>query len=286
MRFFYMLIAWSVTPLFGASLAAVLQPIVFEQPLRVKSKPSCSTINAGFDESVSTETIANADALPLIATKDVLNSVHHHIGSEALALSLEDTLTERYHVDGKLKVKLLSAWTSPQLYDNHWVLELTEAPRSIAQRMLISFHVRSGQEVLGPYRLTVGCECWQESYFTKERISGRTQLLAEEFEVHAVDILSYPQSIVSASVDLRDYQLSQGVIANRPLFWRDIARRPTVKKGKMVNAVAQEGLLTLSMKCEVLTPGFEGDFVTLRNLQTRKEFQGRIKNEDTVEIYF
>ncbi len=286
MRFFYMLMALSVTPLFGASLAAVLQPIVFEQPLRVKSKPGFLTINPSFDESLSTVTIANADALPLIEPKDALNIVHHHLEAEALALALENTLTERYHIDGNLKVKLFSAWASPLLCDPHWVLELTDAPRSIAQRMLLSFNVRSGEEVVGPYRLTVGCECWQESYFTKERISGRTQLLAEEFEVHAVDILSYPQSIVSASVDLKDYQLSQGVIANRPLFWRDIARRPTVKKGKMVNAVAQEGLLTLSMKCEVLTPGFEGDFVTLRNLQTRKEFQGRIKNEDTVEIYF
>jgi flagella basal body P-ring formation protein FlgA len=132
----------------------------------------------------------------------------------------------------------------------------------------------------------VQAQCWQDVYFTKDRILTRKALSPYDFDTHKVDILSYGQSIVAAHIDLKDYELLHTLSAHKPLMWRDITRKPTIRKGKMVNAVGRNGLLTLSMKCEAVTNGFEGEFVTLRNLQTRKEFQGRVQNQETVEIYF
>ena len=64
---------------------------------------------------------------------------------------------------------------------------------------------------------------------------------------------------------------ARDVPADRLLTWHDIARRPLVRKGEMVESTATEGKLYVTMKALALENGARGDLITVRNLESRKD---------------
>ena len=62
--------------------------------------------------------------------------------------------------------------------------------------------------------------------------------------------------------------------------------RPVIRKGQVVEVVAQQGLLAISMKALALESGAAGDLIKLRNLESRREINGQIINESKVQIHF
>ena len=50
--------------------------------------------------------------------------------------------------------------------------------------------------------------------------------------------------------------------------------------------MAQQGLLAIRMKALALENGAAGDLIKLRNLESRKEFNGQILNENQVQVHF
>jgi flagella basal body P-ring formation protein FlgA len=74
--------------------------------------------------------------------------------------------------------------------------------------------------------------------------------------------------------------------ADSLITWHDLARRPLVKKGDIVDVIATEGLLSVSMKALAMENGVRGDLVTVRNLETRKDISGIVVSDDRVEVHF
>jgi flagella basal body P-ring formation protein FlgA len=70
------------------------------------------------------------------------------------------------------------------------------------------------------------------------------------------------------------------------LTWHDISRHPLVRRGDLVVVTAAEGLLVVSMKALALENGAQGDTVTVRNTESRKEFTALVTDEDHVQIQF
>jgi flagella basal body P-ring formation protein FlgA len=53
---------------------------------------------------------------------------------------------------------------------------------------------------------------------------------------------------------------------------------------QLVRAVVQSGTMSISARVEALEDGAPGDMIRARNPKTRKEFQGRVINEDTIQV--
>ena len=62
--------------------------------------------------------------------------------------------------------------------------------------------------------------------------------------------------------------------------------RAIIKRGRMVDAVAQDEALTISVRAEALEDGVPGQMVRLRNVRSKKEFKGKVKDEQTVVVVF
>jgi flagella basal body P-ring formation protein FlgA len=80
--------------------------------------------------------------------------------------------------------------------------------------------------------------------------------------------------------------MAQTVSQERPLSWRDIALRPLVRKGQLVDVVVAEGGMNISMKGISLGNGGAGEMVSVRNLDSRKEFSAKVINLNTVQVKF
>jgi flagella basal body P-ring formation protein FlgA len=76
------------------------------------------------------------------------------------------------------------------------------------------------------------------------------------------------------------------VPAGRPLGRREAAGRPLIRKGQFVEAVAQHGAMSISMKALALENGAAGDLIRLRNVESRKDFNAQVLNENKVQVRF
>jgi flagellar basal body P-ring formation protein FlgA len=89
-----------------------------------------------------------------------------------------------------------------------------------------------------------------------------------------------------AAVGDQTFVFARAINPGRVVTWRDIARRPLVKKGDMVEVSAAEGNLSISMKALALQSGAQGEAVTLRNLESRKDFTAFVVDENHVQVRF
>ena len=62
--------------------------------------------------------------------------------------------------------------------------------------------------------------------------------------------------------------------------------RPVIRKGQVVEVVAQNGMMAISMKALALENGTTGKQIRLRNLESRREINGEVINENKVHIHF
>jgi flagella basal body P-ring formation protein FlgA len=258
----------------SGSLAAVLEPFAWPHLVQAKNELPLPVAMP----KVEVETVPPVE--PEIFVVD----------HEALGNALEKALIKHYQlpeshgVSDVLKVLVLEGWNLLHLEGDHWDVEIIEAPQSLRARMILTLGIRTQKSFLKPFRVSLACEYWQEALFPHDRLFHAKQLSRNDFDVRLINTLSYNQPLVPAGADLDLYQLQRNATLNKPLFWSDIERRPDLKKGQKVNAILQDGALRITLKCEVLTPGRVGEFVSLRNLQTRKEFQGKVLDGETVEV--
>ncbi|MEY2878490.1 MAG: hypothetical protein RLZZ15_870, partial [Verrucomicrobiota bacterium] len=70
------------------------------------------------------------------------------------------------------------------------------------------------------------------------------------------------------------------------LTWHDLARRPLVKKGEVVEVSAQEGRLVVTLKALALENGAQGDTVTVRNPESQRKFAAVVVDENRVQVRF
>jgi flagellar basal body P-ring formation protein FlgA len=79
-------------------------------------------------------------------------------------------------------------------------------------------------------------------------------------------------------------ELAENLPAGTPLTVRSLRLRPIVQRGRVVDAVVQDGAMTISVKAEVLEDGLPGQTVRARNLKSRREFRGKVQNEETILV--
>jgi flagella basal body P-ring formation protein FlgA len=80
------------------------------------------------------------------------------------------------------------------------------------------------------------------------------------------------------------YELTENISAGAPLLSRSIKARAVVRRGKLIEAVLQDGQLMISVKAEALEDGVMGQTIRVRNIASRREFRGKVENEQTIIV--
>ena len=150
----------------------------------------------------------------------------------------------------------------------------------------VRFQIESGGKTIGDWQLSVRAQIWRPIWFSTRRLDRGEIPDGSICSPKNFDILSEKLSFVPADTDLSVYEMAQTVSQERPLSWRDIALRPLVKKGQLVDVVVAEGALNISMKGISLGNGGAGEMVSVRNIDSRKEFSAKVININTVQVKF
>ncbi len=210
------------------------------------------------------------------------------VGADELDLlaALEQALVDRFEPTGRLR--LIPVSTVPRLGGRELpAIELVDLPSRLnAGTMLMRFrlHAQDGSSSL--HVLSFRAEVLADIWYTQRRTVAGEQLASLDLITREVDILREPKAVPADPDLLSRYEFARPVAEARPVTWNDIAPRSLVRKGQIVEVVASQGALRITMKGQAVRSGALGEIVTIRNLESKRDFSAVVIDENKVRVHF
>ena len=98
------------------------------------------------------------------------------------------------------------------------------------------------------------------------------------------DVLALRSPLADFADGDTTHEIAESVPAGSPLYAWAVKLRPVVRRGEMTNARLEDGALTVTMRVQALEDGAPGQIIRLRNLQSTRDFSGKVLDEKTVLV--
>ncbi|RFC43495.1 MAG: Flagella basal body P-ring formation protein FlgA [Verrucomicrobia bacterium] len=204
-----------------------------------------------------------------------------------LLAAIERDLPKRYFIQGELRVSLVRPWVALQLQSPDFFAECVQLPPSgLASNMPVIVRGVSGGKIVAEWPLQLKVQVWQDAWVAPQRFERGQVLSRGMLTVQKMDILREPNPLITEEQDISGFELAQAVQQGRPITRRDLVERTLIKKGQFVDAIANEGALSMRMRAVAVEGGPAGAVIRVRNLDTRKEFFAQVINENQVQVRF
>lgn len=198
---------------------------------------------------------------------------------------LTENLVSHFNLEGELQLELLRAWAAPARVAAQWSVEIAEYPALPAAAMLTRCRLLADGQVVGEYTATLRASLWRDAWAARQPLAANTSFDATSLETRRVDFLRDREAL-PASVGDQSYLFVRSIQPNRLLTWRDISRRPLVRKGDLIEVAAIDGQLQIIMRGLAMENGAAGDTVTVRNPESKRNFAAQVIAENRVQIRF
>lgn len=204
---------------------------------------------------------------------------------EQFVAALAREFSTHFNLEGDLQLELLRPWAAPARVAREWTIAMTEYPGIMAPAMLTRCRLLADGEVAGDYTLTLRANLWRDAWAARQPVAANQSFDPASLEIRRVDFLR-ERDALPATVGDAGFMFARAVPPNRLLTWRDVTRRPLVRKGELVEVAAIDGLLQITMKGLAMENGAHGDTVTIRNPDSKKDFAAQVISENRVQIRF
>jgi flagella basal body P-ring formation protein FlgA len=231
------------------------------------------TVAASLGWAAPIATIAPANGSPVPLSRDYFMAA---VGREIAA---------HFNLDGDLQLELLRPWAPPARVALNWAVSVVEFPSVPSSSMMVRCRAQADGAAESDWTLVLRATLWREAWVARLPLASGAVFDPSQLEVRRVDLLR-ERDVVPAAVGDRSYIFARGVPAGRLLTWRDITRRPLVKKGNIVEVSAADGLLLVTLKALAMENGAKGDTVTVRNPESQKTFAAIVVDENRVQVRF
>ena len=241
---------------------------------------------------VATLSLVRADTVAAVSTTPAAATARAETPATPAAYTREQLLaamtravSSHFNFEGDLHLELLRAWTPPVKTAAVWELTVQEFPAMPSTSMMLRCQlIGDGASVLDT-TFVVRAQLWRDSWSTRQPLTVGAPFDATVLEARRVDVLR-ERDALPASVGDRNFIFARAVPAGRMLTWRDVAKRPLVKKGELVEVAAVDGPLVVTMKGMAMESGAKGETVTIRNPESRKDFAALVISENRVQVRF
>jgi flagella basal body P-ring formation protein FlgA len=224
-------------------------------------------------------------ARSIAAPENATTAMPAPFSQENLVGDLSRDLSAHYNLEGDLQLELLRAWNSPDRVACNWQVQVLEYPTLPASSMLLRCRVLADGNPIGETTFVLRASLWREVWIARQPLTNGAVFDPALLDTRRVDFFR-ERDVVPATVGDRTFIFNRSVQAGRSLTWRDIGRRPLVRKGDVVDVSASDGMLSISMKALAMQNGAQGEAVTVRNLESRKDFTAFVVDENRVQVRF
>lgn len=204
---------------------------------------------------------------------------------EQVLAALTRAVSSRFNLEGDLQLELLRPWVAPSRTARSWDLEVIEFPSAANSTMMFRCRPVADGVQLPETNLLVRAQLWRDAWTARLPVASGGIFDSSALEARRVDLLRDREALPAVVGD-RTYVFTRSVAAGRLLTWRDVARRPLVRKGDVVEVSATEGQLVVTMKALAMENGAQGETVTVRNPESRRNFSALVVDENRVQVRF
>lgn len=204
---------------------------------------------------------------------------------EQFIRELTRALATHFNLEGDLELELPRGWNAPTSIATQWNLEVTEYPSLASSAMMVRCRIYGDGHTVADSSLVLRATHNREVWVARQPVTAGAVFDPTELEVRRVDFFRERDSLPASAGDNK-FVYTRSIPAGRLLSWRDLARRPLVRKGDLVEVSAGEGQLLVTLKAVALENGAQGDVVTLRNPESRKDFIAVVTHENHVQVRF
>jgi flagella basal body P-ring formation protein FlgA len=203
---------------------------------------------------------------------------------------LKEQLTARLQHDqvkekGELELRLIRPWLSMLIPDEPYALKILDLPTTgVSPSFLVRFELSTRHETLGRWQAALQARVWREVWVARTALR-RDQLFSEaDVASERRDVLTAHETLLPGALPEATLEIAENVPAGGPIYLRAVRVRPVVRRGQVVDAQFQEGGMMISLKVEVMENGAPGQMVRVRNAQSKREFRGKVQNEQTILV--
>ena len=204
---------------------------------------------------------------------------------EQFVAAVARDLTAHFNLEGDLQLELLRPWNPPGRVARAWRVEIADYPALPAASMLVRCRVLADGTTVAETSLVLRAALWRDAWVAREPLVTGTTFDPALLDTRRTDLLR-DRDALPAVVGDQSFVFARSVQAGRPLTWRDISRRPLIRKGQVVEVSAADGQLILVMKALAMQNGSQGEAVTVRNLDSKKDFTAFVIDENRVQVRF
>jgi flagellar basal body P-ring formation protein FlgA len=193
-------------------------------------------------------------------------------------------LDDHFQPDGRLEL----AWARMRSAANEpaplGVLELISPPSQLARQMVVRLRLTPLEGDVSHHQFIVVAQLWQQGWELKEPAPSRSPLRPSIVAPRMFDALRHRGVLVS---DLAlEFDFARSLPAGRLLTWRDVVRRPLVRRNDPLEVIAHDGGLSVSLRAIALHDAARGESVRVRNPDSRKEFTAIVSDHARAYVHF
>lgn len=234
--------------------------------------------------------MATAPRLPAAAATDSplttpTELVAAPLTQDRLVSALQHDLVAHYNLEGELQLELIRPWAAPDRVAQDWLVQVLDYPSLAGSSMLVRCRVLADGVTVAEPTFVLRAILWRDAWVARQPIANGATFDPSQLETRRIDAFR-ERDTLPANVGDHSFIFMRTVSAGRLLTWRDIARRPLVRKGDLVEVSASEGMLIVTMKGLAMQNGAQGEAVTIRNLESKKDFTAFVIDENRVQVRF
>ena len=186
---------------------------------------------------------------------------------------------------GELELHLARPWAQVPVPDEPLTLKIVELPGAgISPSFVTTFELWNGRENVGSWQVVLQATVWRDVPVAQSALQ-RGQLLKDaDIALARRDVLVQRDFFAHFPSTDDTLEVTDNIQPGMTLLNRSVHARPLILRGRVVDAVFQDGNLSISLKVETLEDGLLGQTVRVRNPKTRRELYGKVQNEQTVLI--
>lgn len=186
---------------------------------------------------------------------------------------------------GDLELRFTRPWTAITVIDDSLTLKVVDLPTAgVTPNCIVRFELLAGNTNIGNWQVPVQARVWREVWVAGSPLQ-RGQLVSDaDVLKERRDVLTLRDALPSLTLENPSLELAENVPAGTALAARSLRMRPIVRRGQVAEALVQDGNMIISAKVEILEDGLPGQTIRVRNVKSKREFRGKVQNEETIIV--
>ena len=173
-------------------------------------------------------------------------------------------------------------WNVP---DEALSLKVLDMPTlGVTPMFIVRFDLRTARGTLGTWQMPAQAHVWREVWVAHSPLRRGEFVSDADITRERRDVLAVHEPLAEFAAGDTTFLLAEPLQAGSLLLARSIKVRPVIRRGQSVDALIQDGALSITMKVEVLEDGAPGQIVRVRNPQTRRDIRGKVINDQTILV--